>query len=160
MLTARRRRWTAAQSLRSAAVRADSGANDTARAAGSTPTRQPCARAAALMGGPAAPRSYAEYKPRTETLRRARACMAARRATRCCARFGGRSRHRLPTRTKAGARTSNEDLPWLFACHHPRKNRGPLSDGRATSTRATPWCRPVACAAPRIGMEGEAPRFS
>ena len=38
----------------------------------STDTRQPCARGSRKMGGPAAPRSYAEYKPRTETLRRAR----------------------------------------------------------------------------------------
>ena len=54
------------------AVRAGSGANRTTRAAGSKRHASRARGAAALMGGPAAPRSYAEYKPQRETLRRAR----------------------------------------------------------------------------------------
>ena len=134
-----------------------------ARSAESTDTRQPCARGSRNTE-PWAARQHRAPLPSTSLNARpcgARACMAARRATRCCARFGGRSPHRLhyqknhhhrsrrrPICTSGSSRTTTKD-----------KNRAPLLGGRDISTRATPWCRRVACAGPRIGMEGEARRY-
>ena len=135
-----------------------------ARSAESTDTRQPCARGSRKSEPWAARQPHARTRSTSLGQRPcgARGFMAARRATRCCARFGGRSPHRLhyqknhhhrnrcrPICTSASSRTTTKG-----------QNLDQSSGGRATSTRATPWCRPVACAGPRIGMEGEAPRRS
>ena len=142
------------------AARAGSGANSAAR---STTTRQPCARGS-RKSEPWVARQHRARTPSTSPGQRpcgARVYMAVRRATRCCARFGGRSPHRLqyqknqnrnrcrPTCMKDSSPTTTRD-----------RNRAPLLGGRATSTRATPWCRPGACAGPRIGTAGAARRRS
>ena len=134
-----------------------------ARSAESTDTRQPCARGSRNTE-PWAARQHRAHMRSTSLGQRpcgARGFMAARRATRCCARSGGRSPHRLhyqknhhhrnrcrPICTSGSSRTTTSE-----------RNRDRLLGGRAISTRATPWCRPVACAGPRIGMEGEARRY-
>ena len=140
------------------AVRADSGTNDTARAAGSTPTRQPCARGSRKSEPWVAQQPHART-PSTSPGPRpcgARACTDARRATRCCARSGGRSPHRR--QYQKNHHPLNRCRPICMSdCSRTttsERNRDRLLGERATSTRATPWCRRVACAGPRIGMEG------
>ena len=83
--------------------------------------------AADLMGGPAAPRSYAEYKPRTETLRRARLYGCSTRDP-----LLRKIRRKKPApppipEQKPAPEPVPADLhERLFAYHHPRQEPRPI----------------------------------
>ena len=92
----------------------------------------------------------------------ARVYMAARRATRCCARSGGRSRHRLQylkSRRPSRCRCRPIYMRDSSRTTTSERNRDRLLGGRAISTRATPWCHRVACAGPRTGTAAGARRY-
>ena len=78
------------------------------------------------MGGPAAPRSYAEYKPRTETLRRARLYGCSTRDP-----LLRKIRRKKPTPPPIPQKSEPEPVPAdlherLFAYHHPRQEPRPI----------------------------------